>query len=227
MALCAADLPARRVQIPWAPFERDGHHAVEPVQVIKEVRRRPGRGGQQRVENHGLAVESQVPAFGFELTGGESPVQAAAGRPIPRRRAGLVNQLREHAGAGVCRENVERGEVGDERPASIDLLPKAAGSVFDLLAEVNRFVGIPPPRHPGLRVVAPPRGIVLARGGHREFRVVTPGEIRLDLLDAPPEEGAPLPLPEGGHGREAGVRVGEGRRPAEQVEVQPGPGVDA
>ena len=46
-------------------------------------------------------------------------------------------------------------------------------------------------------------------------------------MDARPEKGAALALPEGGDRRQAGIGVGEGRRPAEQVEIQPGPGVDA
>ena len=125
VALRAADLPPRCVQIPRAPFERDGHHAVEPVQVVQEVGGRPGRRGQERVENHGLAVQSKMPAFGFQLGVGQSPVQAAAGRPVPRRTAGLVHQLGEEAGAFVCRQDVERRQIGDERTAGIDLLPKA------------------------------------------------------------------------------------------------------
>ena len=227
MALCAADLATRRVQIPRAPFERDGHHAVEPVQVMQEVGGRPGRRGHERVENHGLAVESKMPAFGFQLAIRQPPVQAAAGRPVPRRTAGLVHQLREQAGAFVCREDVERGEVRDERTAGIDLLPKARRRVLDLLAEVDRFVGSPPPLHPRLHVVLPPRRVVRAGCGRGQARVVAPCEIGVDLLDAGREERAPLPLPEVSDRRQAGIGVGEGRRPTEQVEIDPGPGVDA
>ena len=103
VALCAADLPPRRVEIPRAPFERDGHHAVEPVQVVQEVGGRPGRRGHERVENHGLAVQSKMPAFGFKLGVRQPPVQAAAGRPLPRRTAGLVDQLGEEPGARPVR----------------------------------------------------------------------------------------------------------------------------
>ena len=95
VALRAAYLAARGVQIPRPPFERDGHHAVEAIQVIEEIRRGPGRRGQERVENHGLAVEPQVSPLRFEFAVGQPPVQAAAGRPIPRWTAGLVHQLGE------------------------------------------------------------------------------------------------------------------------------------
>ena len=227
VALCAADLAARRVQIPRAPFERDGHHAVEAVEVIQKVGGRPGRRGQERVEDHGLAVESQVPAFGFQLAVGEPPIQAAAGRPLPRRTAGLVDQLREEAGAFVCVEDVERGEIRDQRTAGIDLLPKARRRVLDLLAEVNRLVGIPLPLRPRCQIVLPPGLMALAVRGRRQFRVVAPREERLNLLDAGREERAPLPLPEVGDRRQAGIGVGEDRRPAEQVEIDPRPGVDA
>ena len=227
MALCAAYLAARRVQIPRPPFERDGHHAVEAVQVIEEVRRGPGRRGHERVEDDGLAVQSQMPAFGFEFTGGEPPVHAAAGRPIPRRAAGLVHQLREDAGAGVRGEDVEGRQVGDERPAGVYLLPKPGRRVLDLLPEVDRLIRIPPALHPCLYVVLPPRLMVAALRRRREFRVVAPRDKGVDLLDARAEERAPLALPEGGDGRQAGIGVGEGRRPAQEVDVQPGPGVDA
>ena len=226
MALRAADLPPRRVEIPRAPFERDGHHAVEPVQVVQEVRRRTARRGHERVENHGLAVEPQVSPFGFQLAIRQPPVQAAAGRPVPRRTAGLVHQLREEAGAVLCREDVERGEVRDERTAGIDLLPKARRRVLDLLADVDRFVRSPLPLRPRRKVVLPPRRVVLAGCGRRQFRVVAPREERLKLLDAGREERAPLPLPEVGDRRQAGIGVGEGRRPAEQVEIEPRAGVD-
>ena len=99
VALCAANLPPRRVQIPRSPFERDGHHAVDAVQVVEEVRRRPCRRGQERIEDHGLAVQSKVPAFGFEFAVGESPIHAAAGRPIPRGTAGLVHPARRVRGS--------------------------------------------------------------------------------------------------------------------------------
>ena len=227
VALRAADLAPRRVQIPRAPFERHGHHAVEPVQVVQEVGGRPGRRGQERVENHGLAVQSKMPAFGFQLGVGQSPVQAAAGRPVPRRTAGLVHQLGEEAGAFVCRQDVERRQIGDQRTAGIDLLPKAPGRVLDLLAEVDRFVGSPPPRHPRLHVVLPPRLMVAAVRRRREARVVAPRDKGVDLLDARSEERAPLPLPEVGDRRQAGIGVGEDRRPAEQVEIEPRAGVDA
>ena len=69
--------------------------------------------------------------------------------------------------------------------------------------------------------------MALAVRGRRQFRVVAPREERLKLLDAGREERAPLPLPEVGDRRQAGIGVGEGRRPAEQVEIDPGPGVDA
>ena len=69
--------------------------------------------------------------------------------------------------------------------------------------------------------------MALAVRGRRQFRVVAPREERLNLLDAGREERAPLPLPEVGDRRQAGIGVGEGRRPAEQVEIDPGPGVDA
>ena len=126
VALRAADLAARRVQTPRSPFERDGHHAVEPVQVIEEIRRGAGRRGQERVENHGLAVESKVPAFGFKYTRGEPPIHPTAGRPIPRGTAGLVHEFGQEPGAFVCIEDVERGEVGDERPAG---WARSAGAV--------------------------------------------------------------------------------------------------
>ena len=69
--------------------------------------------------------------------------------------------------------------------------------------------------------------MALAVRGRGQARVVAPGEIGVDLLDAGREERAPLPLPEVGDRRQAGIGVGEGRRPAEQVEIDPGPGVDA
>ena len=168
-----------------------------------------------------------MPAFGFKLGVGQPPVQAAAGRPLPRRTAGLVDQLGEEPGAGLGREDVERGEVRDQRAAGIDLLPKARRGVLDLLAEVDRFVGIPPPLHPRLHVVLPPRRVVRAGGGRREFWVVAPRDKGVDLLDARGKERAPLPLPEVRDRRQAGIGVGEGRRPAEQVEIEPRPGVDA
>ena len=168
-----------------------------------------------------------MPAFGFKLGVGEPPVQAAAGRPLPRRTAGLVDQLGEEPGAFVCIEDVERGEVRDQRAAGIDLLPKARRRVLDLLSDVDRLVGSPPPRHPRLHVVLPPRRVVVAGCGRGQFWVVAPREIGVDLLDARPEERAPLALPEGRDGREAGVGVGERRRPAEQVEIDPRAGVDA
>ena len=227
VALRAAYLAARSVQIPRSPFERDGHHAVEAVQVIEEIRRRPGRRGQERVENHGLAVEPQMPAFGFEFAVGKPPVQAAAGRPIPRGTAGLVHQLGEKPRAFVRRQNLQRREVGDERTAGVDLLPKARRRADDLLAEIDRFVRIPPPLHPRLYVVLPPRRVVLAGGGRGQFRVVAPRDVRLNLLDARPEERAPLALPEVRDGRQAGIGGGEGRRPAQEVEIDPRPGVDA
>ena len=127
----------------------------------------------------------------------------------------------------MCREDVERRQIGDERTAGIDLLPKARRRVLDLLAEVDRFVRIPPPLHPRLHVVLPPRRVVFAGCGRGQARVVAPGEIGVDLLDARSEERAPLPLPEVSDRRQAGIGVGEGRRPTEQVEIDPGPGVDA
>ena len=127
----------------------------------------------------------------------------------------------------MCVEDVERGEVRDQRAAGIDLLPKARGRVLDLLAEVNRLVGIPLPLRPRGQIVLPPGLMALAVRGRRQFRVVAPREERLKLLDAGREERAPLPLPEVGDRRQAGIGVGEGRRPAEQVEIDPRPGVDA
>ena len=227
MALRPADLPARRVEIPRAPFKRDGHHAVEAVQVIEQVRRGPAGRGHQRIQNHGLAVQSKMPAFGFEFAVRQPPVHPTAGRPLPRRAAGLVNQLREHAGAGVCREDFKRGEVGDQRTTRIDLLPKARRRVVDLLSEVDRLVGIPPPFHPRPYVALPPRLIVAARRRRRQARVVTPREIGVDLLDARGKERAPLPLPQVGDRRQAGIGLGEDGRPAQEVEIDPGPGVDA
>ena len=227
MALRAAYLAPRRVEIPRTPFERDGHHAVEPVQVMQEVRGGAPWGRQERVEDHGLAVEPQVSAFGFKLGVGQLPIQAAAGRPVPRRTAGLVHQLREEPGAVVCRQDVKRGEVRDERTAGIDLLPKARRRVLDLLSDVDRFVRIPPPVHPCADVVFPPRLIVLACRRRRQFRVVAPREERLKLLNAGREERPPLPLPEVRDSGQAAIGVGEGRRPAEQVEIEPRAGVDA
>ena len=46
-------------------------------------------------------------------------------------------------------------------------------------------------------------------------------------MDARPEERTPLPLPEVGDRRQAAIGVGEGRRPAQEVKVDPGPGVYA
>ena len=167
-----------------------------------------------------------MPPLGLELAGGESPIQAAPGGSIPRRRARPVNQLGEEPGALVCGEDADGGEVGDERTAGVHLLPKARGRVLDLLSEVDRLVRVPPPLHPRVRVVAPPRGIVPAGCGRREVRVIAPCEVRRDLLDAAREERAPLPLPEVGHGGQAAVGVLEGRRPAKQIDIHPGPRVD-
>ena len=45
----------------------------------------------------------------------------------------------------MCREDVERRQIRDQRPARIDLLPKARGRVLDLLADVDRLVRSAPP----------------------------------------------------------------------------------
>ena len=123
--------------------------------VVEEIRRGSGRRGEERIEDHGLAVQSKMPAFGLEFTGGQSPVHAAAGRPIPRGRARLVHQLGQQPGAFVCREDVEGRQIGDERTAGVHLLPKARGRVLDLLAEVDRLVGIPAGLQPCADVVLP------------------------------------------------------------------------
>ena len=57
--------------------------------------------------------------------------------------------------------DVERRQVGDERPARIDLLPKPRRRVLDLIAKIDRFVRGALPPHPRLDVVRPPR-----RGDH-------------------------------------------------------------
>ena len=194
---------------------------------MQKVGRRAAGRGQERVQNHGLAVQAQIAPLGFQLALREPPVQAAAGRPVPGRPARLVNQFGQDARALVRREDVQRREVRDERPAGIDHLPKARRFGLDLLAEVDRLVRVLLPREPRLDVALPPRLMVAATRRRREAGVEAPRQVRVHLLDARFKERAPLPLPEVGDGRQPAVRLGEGGGPAEQIEIDPRVGVDA
>ena len=86
---------------------------------------------------------------------------------------------------------------------------------------------VPPPCHPVLRIGHPPRpGRALARNP-RQPRIVRPGDIGGHLPDPFGEEGVALLAPELHDTAASRAVVLKVAGPAKQIEVEPGPGVEA
>ena len=92
VALRATDPAPGRLHRPRPPLERDRHHRVQAAELLEQVRPRLSGWRQKRVQDHGLAVEPQVPSLRLELREGEPPVHTAPRRAVPHR-ARTVDQL--------------------------------------------------------------------------------------------------------------------------------------
>ena len=89
-----ADPAPRGLDGPRPPLERHGHRRVQAVELAEEVGVRLSGWGEERVEDHRLAVEREVAPLGLELREREPPVHPAPRRAVPHR-ARPVDQLRE------------------------------------------------------------------------------------------------------------------------------------
>ena len=85
VALRATDPAPRRFHRPGPPLERDRHHRVQAVELLEQVRPRLSGWREKRVQDHGLAVETEVPSLRLELREGEPPVHTAPRRAVPHR----------------------------------------------------------------------------------------------------------------------------------------------
>ena len=85
VALRATDPAPRRLHRPGPPLERDRHHRIQAVELPEQVRVGLAGRGQERVQDHRLAVEPQVPSLRLELREGEPPVHTAPRRAGPHR----------------------------------------------------------------------------------------------------------------------------------------------
>ena len=81
-----------RVAAREPPLERDRHHRVQAVELLEQVGVGLAGRGQERVQDHGLAVEAQVRTLRLELRKREPPVHTAPRRAVPDR-ARTVDQL--------------------------------------------------------------------------------------------------------------------------------------
>ena len=95
--LRATDPAPRRFHRPGPPLERDRHRRVQAVELLEQVRVGLAGRGQERVQDHGLAVEAQVRTLRLELRKCEPPVHAAPRRAVPDH-ARTVDELGEKPG---------------------------------------------------------------------------------------------------------------------------------
>ena len=226
VALGAADSAPRGFERLRPPFEGDGEPGFEAVELFEEVG--PGGDGRrvERVEDHGLAVEPEVLALGFEFGEREPPVEAAGGAVAVPGESGAVHQLGEEGRCLGRGEDGERGHVVGERGARVHELPEADGRLPEFGGEVGALVGVAARAEPVAGVVQGPRAAARAVGGYLlEAGVGAPDDVRPEVLDARQEEGAAVLLGELRDAFEALGREQRGR-PAEQVEVEPGAGVE-
>ena len=83
--LRATDPAPGRFHRPGPPLERDRHRRVQAVELPEQVRVGLAGRGQERVQDHGLAVEPQVSSLRLELRKREPPVHPAPRRAVPHR----------------------------------------------------------------------------------------------------------------------------------------------
>ena len=226
MALRAADPAPRGFERLRPPFEGDRQAGFEPVELFEEVC--PGGDGRsvERVEDHGFAVEPEVLAFGFEFGEGEPPVEAAGGAVAVPGEARAVHQLGEERRGLGGGEDGERRHVVGERGARVHELPEADGGLPEFGGEVGALVRVAARPQPVAGVVEGPgaaAGTVRCR--LLEAGVGAPDDVGPEVLDAGQEEGAAVLLGEPRDAFEALGREQRGRA-AEQVEVEPGAGVE-
>ena len=226
MALGAADPAARGFERLRPPLERDGEPGFEPVELLQEVGPGGDGGRVERVEDDGLAVEPEVLALGFEFGEGEPPVEAAGGAVAVPGESGPVHQLGEEGGGLRGGQDGERRHVVGERGARVHELPEADGGLPEFGGEIAALVGVAARPQPVAGVVEGPgaaAGTVRCR--LLEAGVGAPDDVRPEVLDAGQEEGAAVLLGEPRDAFEALGREQRGRA-AEQVEVEPGAGVE-
>ena len=156
MPLRPPDFPPGGLQPLRAPFQRNRHGGVEPVEVLQEIGLGRAGRGEQRVENQRLSIDPQVLALRLQFRDGQPPVHPAAGcsgptdsRPVDE----FVQNLRRLRRF----EQPQWRQVIDHRSAGLDQLPEARRRLLDVFVEVYGFVFVPLPRQPVLRIGDPPR----------------------------------------------------------------------
>ena len=210
-----------RFHRPRPPLERDRHHRVQAVELLEQVRPRLSGWREKRVQDHGLAVETEVPSLRLELREGEPPVHTAPRRAVPHR-ARTVDQLGEKPRGFGGLEHLDRRVLLHERPARVHRRAKAGGGRLDLGPQVGGrapSAALPPLRETGRSSRCGPVG------DRPETRIVRPDQVGLEPLHAAREKRATLTL---GHRYDAGALVVRGlghTRPAKHVEVEARVGV--
>ena len=179
---------------------------------------RLARWGQQRIEDHRLAVELQVTALGFQLREREPPVHAAARRAVPRH-ARAVDEFTEEAGRLDRSQHLDGRVLGHERAARLDHRAEPSGRRLDFGREVGRRALPPALAQPGEPEKRSPRTL----GDRTKTGPMRPDDVGVEPFDPSLQERTALPARKGCDVR--AVRPGfvlDWSRAAEQVEVEPG-----
>ena len=216
VALRATDPAPGRFHRPGPPLERDRHHGIEAVELPEQVGPGVPRRGQERVQDHGLAVETEVTALRLELRKREPPVHTAPRRAVPHR-ARTVDQFGEKPRGFGWPQHLDRRVLRYERTARVHRRAKAGGGGLDLGPQVGGrapSAALPPLHEPGGSSRCWPVG------DRPETGIVRPDQVGLELLHPPGQKRTPLPLRDR---YDAGALVvrGLGRgRATEHIEVE-------
>ena len=208
------------------PFQRHRHAGVEPVEVVEHVGVRSTGWREQGIEDDGLPIEAQEAPLGIQLGNGEAPVQSGADRAIPGQPR-PVDQLTEETAPVPAVQQFDRGQVGDELRGGIHNLPETRGRGLDLVVKVDGLMGCAVSGKPCAAVVEPPGPAAIRGGGLLQSRIVTPDQIRLNVLQAFDKKCLAAPPRKC---RDAiaviGCVGGKGHRPPQQIEMEPAAGLD-
>ena len=212
-----------RLHRPGPPLERHGHHRVQAVELPEQVRVGLAGRGQERVEDHRLAVEPQVTALRLELREGEPPVHPAPVAPSHTVPGRLISSERSREASAAGRMSIGVCSDTSARPASTRARKRAAAASISA-TEVGRRArapALPPLRKAGR---SSRRGPV----GHRpQAGIERPDEVGLELLHAAREKRAALPPGDRYDAGAVGVLALGRTRPAEHIEVEARVGVES